>query len=183
MSSLIASRPSSLMVVAVFVLAAACGGGNPAGPSGSSGSGSGSGGSGGSGGTGGASGGRTISALIDGVPFNAAASGTRSGNPALLLVAGSTVAGATGSTLGFGAPLAVGTHAIAVGSGLNANLTILNGTAVASGYLAFQTSGSGSVTIATLTATGATGTFNFVMTSTTGGAPKTVTNGTFDVTF
>ena len=171
----VASRPR-LAVAAVLVLSVAWGS-NPAGPGGSGSSG-GSGGSGGTGGTGGTS--RTISALIEGVPFTASAVGTKSGNPDVLLVGGTTLVGASGTTLGFGAPLAVGTYSIAVGSGLNANMTILP---AGVGYLAFQTLGSGSVTIATLTSTGATGTFNFVMQSTTGGPAKTVTNGVFNVTF
>lgn len=125
-----------------------------------------------------------MSALIDGVAFTGSAVGTRSGNPvALLLVAGTNLVINRGTTLSFGVPLSVGTHSIAVGSGMSATLSILDGTATAAGYLAFQTTGSGSVAVTTLTSTGATGTFNFVMPSTTGGAAKTVTNGIFDVTF
>jgi len=43
--------------------------------------------------------------------------------------------------------------------------------------------GSGSITINTLSSTGASGAFSFVMKLQSGNATKTVTNGVFNVTF
>jgi hypothetical protein len=166
-----------LRILTVCVLAlttAACGGSgdNPAGPSGNTGT-----GNSGSGTTN-----QSLAVTIDGVAFNpstvtatrSAANGT---TPALVLVAGTN--GTT--TFAFGAVAQVGVQTIGVTTGVNANMTIVNGSA-GTGYLAFNTLGSGSITVTSLTATAVAGRVDLVLAPTVGGANKAV-SGTYNVAF
>jgi hypothetical protein len=168
------------LALAAALVIVGCGGSGPSTPTPSP-SGSGTGG----GGTGGGSSSRTITALIDGVRVSLSAVGARSGGtgsaPASLLVSGSDFGSGGGTSLALGTPQSTGTFSIGPGSLVTANMSVIG--AGSGGWLAFATQGSGTVTVSALTATGASGTFNFVMVSTTGGPSKTVTNGAFDVTF
>lgn len=73
-----------------------------------------------------------------------------------------------------------GTYQIGGAVGFNANLTVAGGT-----WVANNTGGSGTLVVTTRTASRVAGTFSFTMTAGSGNASgtKTVTQGTFDITF
>jgi hypothetical protein len=119
----------------------------------------------------------TVSATIDGVSWSGTVS-TATVTLGSLAVAGENTAGLI---VGFGAVAKTGTTSVGLGSGTNGTVQ-QNGR----GWHAMLTNGSGSVTITTLTASGASGTFSFTMvplpnTGATGN--RVVTNGAFNVTF
>jgi hypothetical protein len=92
-----------------------------------------------------------------------------------------------GQTIGFavGPTTATGTFPVAITSGVNASLTVASGSSAQS-WNAVQTSGSGSVTLTTITATHAVGTFQFTVVPVPGtGATgsRSITQGSFDVTY
>ena len=167
-----------LLTVILLLSTLSCGGGddNAGNPSGS-GSGSGNGGPAGNKGT--------ITATIDNVAFNGFATIVKTEiqvGKNTLVISGGTADLKT--QIGFGAVAAVGTTSVGGLSPTNALLTVTPGSAT---WQANINGGSGSVTIDTLTATTATGRFNFVMTPVPGsgatGNNKTVANGVFNVTF
>lgn len=163
----------------ISVMCVACGGGNPSAPSGGSGSGSGSGG--GSGG-GGVIGRGTITAQIDGVAFTGVA--TAATNQSGIFAAAASNGPGT-IALGFGALAAVGTTSVGPTSPTNANMVATSGSTGQS-WAASTSGGSGTLTITSINATGATGTFSFTMIPVAGtgaSGTKSVTNGTFSVTF
>ncbi|HKT78788.1 MAG TPA: hypothetical protein VJP86_01115 [Vicinamibacterales bacterium] len=172
--------PIAVVSGALFLAVSACGGGSD-----SSTDPSGSGGSGSSalcsafGATGIVASG-TLTANIDGASFKAVCIvfNTTVGNAFGL----GGVDGFTGNfkNFAFGTDKSVGTHTVGLGSVTNAGLII--GT---SGWHANSATGSGSVTITTLTAHNAVGTFTFSLPAQ--GPPatgtKSITNGSFNVTF
>ena len=123
----------------------------------------------------------TMSARIDGVQWTATNVGVTARNGSLI------VAGANTSAIGvgFGASMIQGTGTQTFGPG---QVSAANGAVTAStmswGANSFQ--GSGSVTITSLTANRATGTFAFTAPALIAGStpsPRVVTSGVFDVTF
>jgi hypothetical protein len=162
------------------VMCVACGGGNPASPSGGSNPGS-SGGTGGTGGT--ATVGRgTITAQIDGVTFSGVV-GAATNQSGIFATAASNNGNTI--TLGFGALAVVGTTSVRATSPTNANMVIVSGGSGQS-WAASTSGGSGTLTIASINSTGASGTFAFTMVPVAGtgaSGTKSVTNGTFSVTF
>jgi hypothetical protein len=170
------SRPHLFLLAGLVMMALDCGGGDtPTGPSGGSGSGGGSGG--GTPPTG------TLTALIDGTPFTAATAGGFVRNGILSLSGAMGTLPAVSTTLSLAANATAGaTQSVAAGSGVNATLLVLSGSTGA-GWQAVQTVGSGSVTVQTLTATNASGTFTFTMPAANGTATgtKAVTNGVFNI--
>lgn len=163
------------LVCAVAVMCAACGGGNPAAPSGGSGSGSG-------GGTNTGLGRGTITAQIDGVTFTGVATAATNQSGIFATAASN---GSNTIALGFGALAVASTTAVNATSPTNANMVVYSGS-TAQSWAASTSGGSGTLTITSINATGATGTFAFTMVPVPGtGATgtKSVTNGTFSVTF
>ncbi len=169
-----------LLVVCMLVLnLSACGGDsdddNPAGPSGSGGSG----GSGSSGGSGGGSSTNTtgLNVTIDGAaytPLTVTAVRSNPGVPVIQIAAGS----AAGVSFAFLAPERIAVHRISPTELTNANMTILSG-ATATGYLASQTAGSGSVTFTSITATSVVGRVDLTLVATTSNVPNKRLVGTF----
>ena len=169
--------------------AVACGGGGPTSPSGSSpgtGSNGGTTGTGGTGGSGGGGGGTapnhgTLTAVIDGVPYSGVVR-TATSQSGIFAAAAMNDANVG---FGIGALAVPGTTAISATSPTNALLTAGTGVPAMS-WFASTSGGSGTLTISTITATGATGTFQFTMPPTPGtgaSGTRSVTNGTFSVTF
>jgi len=170
-----------VLILPMLIAASACGGGSPSQPSGSGSSGSGTGGN-----TTPSKG--TLTAVIDGRAYTGIVKvvsrtdgyfGIAATNAALTL----TVSFATTRP-------AVGTTTVA-DSLVSMGVATTNGSsgATTGSWIATNISGSGSLTISTLTSSGATGTFNF----TAAPAPppsnvgatgtKVVSNGVFNVTF
>jgi len=157
------------MACALALLAAGCGSDNPAGPD--------------PGGTGsGGSSTKTMTVTIDGVAFTPNLVTAVRSNPGVEIV---TIGGtaSNGTTVGFAAPTQVGVFNVngpvtARGQG---TMTIVSG-ATGTGYLAFLTQGSGTVTITSINTTAVAGRVDLVMAPTTAGANKTV-SGTFNVAF
>lgn len=122
----------------------------------------------------------TMSALIDGQQWTAVGIAASYQNQIGTLVIGASNASNVG--FGFAVPAnGPGTYTVNSTIGMNANLNTGG-----DGWLAVGTTGSGTVTITTLTATRAAGTFSFVLQATDAGVnPQTrnVTNGQFDVTY
>ncbi|NOT43158.1 MAG: hypothetical protein HOP14_00975 [Acidobacteria bacterium] len=166
------------MACAIAVMCVACGGdNNPAAPTGGAGAPA----AGGNSGPTPATSRGTITAQIDGVAFNgiATAATNQSG-----IFAAAAANGVNSVAFGFGALAAVGTTSVSATSPTNANLVVLSGTT--GSWAASTSGGSGSLTISTINATGATGTFSFTLVPVPGtGATgnKSVTNGSFSVTF
>jgi hypothetical protein len=169
------------ILASILILSVACGGSTSS-PSGSSGQiGSSGGGSGGSG-----SGKGTLTALVDGVTYtgviNAAtltngSLNIASNNAALTLSVNFSTSGA-----------AVGTTSINAASPLTMQVMTTSGSSVTGVWFASALGGSGTLTISSLSSSGASGTFSFVgIPSTTSGIPtvgnKTVTSGVFTATF
>jgi len=133
----------------------------------------------------------TMSATIDGVAWIAGGlTASISNNKGSLVVSG--VDATSTISLGFAAasptpeanPLAPGRVLDIPGTTSNARIELFTNGLLRDTYIAAPGSGgSGSITINTLTSTGASGTFSFVMKQQGGAATKTVTNGVFNVTF
>ena len=172
-------RWKSTLVAILLVVTAACGGGddddkgNPGNPSGGTGSGSG--------------GGVTLSngsmsASIDGASWNANAAIIATYTPGLFVVSGGDT---SGRAIAFALiPNGTGTYTINSANNVGFNFVLNIGSA---GYASPGTgSGTGSLTLTTLTPSHAVGTFSFVANPTpnTGASGnKTVTNGKLDVTY
>lgn len=159
-------RRSSLVLIAAASMAA-CGGGGDGGPAGpnpnqnTSKS--------------------TMSARIDGTQWTATNVGVTARNGALI-VAGANTAGVG---VGFGASMIQGTGTQTFGPGIvsTANGSVTQATMA---WSASNFQGSGSVTLTTLTANRATGTFTFTAPALIAGStpsPRVVTAGQFDVTW
>ena len=90
---------------------------------------------------------------------------------------------ANGTTVGFTAPTQVGVFNVngPVTARSQGTMTIVSGS-TGTGYLAFVTQGSGTVTITSISTTSVVGRADLVMAPTTSGASKTV-SGTFNVAF
>jgi hypothetical protein len=184
-------QPLACLRIFVWILAAltlACGGGgSPTGPSGSGGSGSGSGsgpgGTGGTGGSGGTPNRGTVTAFIDGVAYTGivnSANFNQSGNVNL-----ASNNSALTLSINFAARGAVGTTTINPTSTTVLNVITTTGTTVIGSWSASGLGGSGTLTIATLTSSGMSGTFSFTAVPASAGTTgtKTVTDGTFTATF
>ena len=158
-------RRKALVLVAATAVLAACGGsdGGPASPNPNPNN----------------NGNRTMSARIDGAQWTAIAVGV-SVNAGTVIVTGSntttTAVGVAFSRLQGTGTQVFGTNAIALGT-------------MTQGTMAWSTAtpqASGSVTLTTLTATRAVGTFQFTAPAFTAGStpsPRVITAGQFDVTF
>jgi hypothetical protein len=147
------------------LLVAGCGGSdNPPGPSGVSST-------------------KTMTVTIDGAAFTPDFVTAVRANPGIEMV---TVAGSTtsGTTVGFSAPAQVGVFNVngpvtARGQG---TMTIVSGS-TGTGYLAFLTQGSGTVTISSINTTAVTGRVDLVMAPTAAPAANKTVSGTFNVAF
>lgn len=162
--------PAVAVVLAVLVSGMACG--SSTAPSGSGGIGT---------GTGNGGNATVMTATIDGTSFTATSASAIVRNN-ILAVSGALGSGTNITTLAFATTATVGTNRIAPGTGVNANYQAVSGTA-ASGWLASDNQGSGTVTINTLTSSRASGTFSFTLAPVSGNAagPKSVLAGTFDL--
>jgi len=120
----------------------------------------------------------SMSARIDGSNWRASAAITASYRQGIFAAAGTDGT----NTIGFAvATTATGTFNIGATANVNALLSVSGSTI---GWQAVGTTGSGTLTISSLTATSASGTFSFVLAPVGGSASnKTITNGTFNVTF
>ena len=163
----------------VCLAAIACGGGNPAEPSGSgSGSGAGS-------GSGSSSSKGTLTCVVDGVSYTGIVN-TASYTNGVLNVASNNAA----LTVSVSFAIRGGVGVTEVSSG-NATVGVIttNGTTVTGSWVGTNLGGTGSVTINTLSNSGASGTFGFTAPAVPGASGagatgiKTVTNGVFTVTF
>lgn len=122
---------------------------------------------------------------IDGVAFTPTQVTAVRSNPGFEIVtvsAASGVAGGTLTTLTFGARSTVGVHNVSAlapefGQGI---LQIISGN-TGSGYQAFLTMGSGSVTITSISATAVAGRIDLVMPPTSGAVASKTASGTFNV--
>jgi len=123
----------------------------------------------------------TMSARIDGVAFTAAAVSVGVNTNGLII----SGASASGQGLAVGASRQKGTGTQAFGSSAQALGTLTLGTASWSATGTAGIGGTGSITLTTLTANRAVGTFTFTAKPLAGGAAgdKVVTQGAFDVTF
>jgi hypothetical protein len=173
-----ASLPVAFTLLACLLgLTAACGSkDNPAGPGSGGGAEAGGGGS-----SGGGTGSFGMRATVDGVPWtgeiNVAAIAT--GN-ALVVTGVSDIGTPNQILITVNTPARVGTETVTFGPG--SQVGGLYVTSPTTGWSTISPLGSGAVTVTSLTATRATGTFSFVMAPNTGApAPlKTVSNGSFD---
>lgn len=151
----------------VLALTVACGGGNPPAPSGVSNLG-------------------TVTATIDGVSYTGAVNTASSGNGTLRVSSNS--ADLTRS-INFAGPAAVGTTTVSLASALTMNVLTTTGTTVIGSWGAAGNLGSGTLTVTSLTSTGASGTFSFSAPPAPGGSggqatgTKVVTNGSFTAQF
>jgi hypothetical protein len=122
----------------------------------------------------------SMSAKIDGATWCANVGLNTSYNSKILAIGATDN---TGQTLGIGVAVlnGPGTYAIGPLSATNATLYSTSG----GGWSATLAQGSGSVTINSISATGASGTFAFSMTPANAGSAgtKNITNGVFNVTF
>jgi hypothetical protein len=175
---------SSAAALALLLALSGCGGSNPGGPTGGA-----SGTSGGSGSPGGSSAGSgstlspgMMTATVDGVPFSGTitVAAIAAGNS--LVVSGTSGLGTNSMlTIAVSAPAQIGTYAVGPIGQLVGTLTAHTAVSATDGWLAAGPSGSGSLTISTLTSTGATGTFSFVLTPNVAtGSNRIVTNGAFN---
>jgi hypothetical protein len=166
-----ACRAPVPLTVLIFLLSLAACGSDPVGPSGGA-------GTGGGGTPGGGASGFGMRATVDGVlwtgDINVAAIAT--GN-ALVVTGVSDIGTPRQILITVNTPARVGTETVA--SNQVGGLYVTSPT---TGWSTLSPLGSGTVTVTSLTATRATGTFSFVMAPNTGapGPLKTVTNGSFD---
>jgi hypothetical protein len=120
----------------------------------------------------------SMSARIDGSSWSATAAISATYNGGILAAAGSDGV----RTIGF-AVLASGPGTFTIAATQNIN-ALLSQAGSSVGWHAVGTIGSGTLTLNTLTATGASGTFSFVMSATDGSSStRTITNGAFNVKF
>jgi hypothetical protein len=156
--------------VALGVLLAwtvACGGGNPPAPSGGSNFG-------------------TVAATIDGVSYTGAINSASNSNGTLRVSSNS--ADLTRS-INFAGPAAVGTASVSLATALTMNVLTTTGTTVIGSWGAAGNLGSGTLTVTSLTSTGASGTFSFSAPPAPGASAgqatgtKVVTNGSFTAQF
>jgi hypothetical protein len=164
------------VLIALTLVASACGGcgSSPTGPS-NSGSGSGSGGSGG-----GSSSTGTMSARIDGGQWTATTAQGSMNNGIISIVGISA-----GQAFSIGVTVNRGTATYTAGIIDPFNVVVSNLAIGSSGWDAGPVSGSGTVTIAALTSTTASGTFSLTLAPTPGSGAtgnKVITNGIFNVT-
>lgn len=122
----------------------------------------------------------SLSAMVDGQQWTATTiAANYLGQIGALVIAGSDAAGIG---LAFTVPAdAPGTYDLQATPGMNSSLTVGG-----EGWLAVAATGSGTVTITTLTAGRAVGTFSFVLVADDGGTTpqaRSVTSGQFDVTY
>jgi hypothetical protein len=120
-----------------------------------------------------------MTATIDGAPWTGAVNVASIATGNFLVVTGASDFNTPNQILvSFSTPAQVGTQTV----GFNNPLTGTLVTTPPLNWIAAGPSGSGTLTVSTLTATSATGTFSFVMTaSIPGSAPtKVVTNGAFN---
>ena len=131
---------------------------------------------------GGSGSGGTLTAQVGGTAFTAAAvTATFSGGA--LVFGGSSVSNPPRQiNISIPGAQAGQTYTLGAGGGSSATATWVEGTTAADMYVASLVSGSGSITIQTLTADGATGTFSFTG-SNNASATRQVTSGQFDVEF
>jgi hypothetical protein len=131
----------------------------------------------------------SMRATIDGVSWTAVTVSAAKGGAIPAAPAGFLSIGGTNSFSGqyveiaVAVPAAVGTYDVSSSTGANTGLQIPN---ASSSWSAGPLGGNGTVTLTTLTATGATGTFSFTavpLRGTNATGDKVVTNGVFDVTF
>jgi hypothetical protein len=159
-------------VIYLCLAVAACGGGdgNPAQPGGS---GSGSGGS--------LSTKGTLTCLVDGVSYTGGINSATYTNGVLNIASNSA---SLTLAVGFAARGGVGTIQVSSGN-VSVSVITTNGSTVTGSWLGTNIGGTGSVTINTLTSTGASGTFSFTAPAAGSGATgiKTVTSGVFSATF
>jgi hypothetical protein len=124
-----------------------------------------------------------MTAIIDNVTWRAVCLAVNTSVTGIISVAGGeNTSASTGITIAIAVPRSVGTNTIGVLSPTNVLLTI-GGSAL---WQASPAGGSGTVTVTTSTANSAAGTFSLSMTPQAGTAAtgtKSVTNGTFSVTF
>ena len=167
--------------ICLVMAMSACGGSNsnPAGASGGTGSGS-------TGGSGSGTSNKTVTVTIDGVAFVPTLVTAVRSNPGVetVTIAATNAAGASGTTTTFAAPALVGVHAVnaTVTDRGYGDMTILSG-ATSAGYLAFLTSGSGSVTISLINTGAVAGRVDLVMAPTGVFGPNKTVSGTFNVAF
>jgi hypothetical protein len=124
----------------------------------------------------------TMTATVDGVSWAAILVSSARG-PGVLSVGGTNSFTGAYESITVAFPATVGTYSLDSTSVANAQLAIPTN---AASWVAGPLGGSGSVTLATLTATGATGTFSITFAAlkgTTASGNKVVTNGVFNVTF
>lgn len=123
----------------------------------------------------------TLSAVVDGTPFTAAAP-TALVRASVLSISGTDTGLIGSNTLSFTVPASVGTHRIAPGTGVTASYQV-TGAASTSGWTAGDSAGSGSVTLDTLTSTRATGSYELLLAPMSGAAagPRSISSGRFDV--
>ena len=130
----------------------------------------------------------SMSAVIDGVAWNAitvlALKTPLPNNPTgVVAVSGTNAFSGAYIEIAFGVPATVGTHTLGSNSIANAALQIPNNR---DQWVSTTAGASGTITLSTLTATGATGTFSLTLVplpNTTTRGNKVVTNGVFNVTF
>ena len=121
----------------------------------------------------------SMSARIDGAQWRASAAIAATNNNGLVAIAGTD---GTGRTIAFGV-IAGGTGTFTTNSTSGTNFLIAEGGA---SWHALLTTGNGSITFTTLTATRAVGSFSFTappVGGTTASGTRNVTQGAFDVTF
>jgi hypothetical protein len=119
----------------------------------------------------------TISATIDGKAWNGTISVATASFGSLAIAATDS----SGLMLGFGAPASVGTTSVGIASPTDGTVQ-----EAGKGWHAGLRDGSGTVTVASITSTRATGTFSFTMVplpNTGSSGNRVVTNGKFDVNF
>ncbi len=125
----------------------------------------------------------SMSATIGGTRWDASATLLATQQIGIVAVAGAD-AFSNYTTVSFAVPATVGTYQVGLLTVANASVDF-NTTTGDSKWTSILAGSSGTVTLATLTATGATGTFSFSLVPL--GAPatgtKVVTNGVFNVTF
>lgn len=120
----------------------------------------------------------SMSARIDGQSWAASAAITASWTNNLLVAAGTDGTNTVGFAVYAPAP---GTYHLNSSVGMNALLTVAGSTV---GWQAVGTRGSGTLTIQSISAAGASGTFSFVVVANdAAGSTRSITNGSFNLKF